>query len=283
MLQAHHREAERRLAWLAVSGVLIYAALDVGLAVLRPDVSLLHDPESDYGNGPWAWVMDVNFLVRCGLSIAVVVALSSVLVTPLVGRLTSQAPVADEAGVAGPVCVSAWRCWPSGRSRRACSRSSRMTFAGRWRRCTVACTASRRSSRSLPSPSALSCWRGISGAGRRGRRSRRSCSASRYWPSSRLCCWRPLGSGQTPWAASGNASSSGSSWLGSSSWRCALPGRRQRHLTCPTRTIGAASCGFDRPVGDVAAEAFSCLTASSTRTGRLGYDRAVFRTRRNRA
>jgi Protein of unknown function (DUF998) len=46
------------------------------LAFLRPRYSLLYNAESDYGRGPWSWVMDVNFLLRCALSLALVGALS---------------------------------------------------------------------------------------------------------------------------------------------------------------------------------------------------------------
>jgi hypothetical membrane protein len=59
------------LAWLALAGVAVYVAIDVALAFLRPDYSLLYNAESDYGHGgPWAWLMDLNFLLRCALSLA---------------------------------------------------------------------------------------------------------------------------------------------------------------------------------------------------------------------
>ena len=64
--------AGRRLALLAIGGIVLYIVLDALLFYLRPDVSLLHNPESDYGNGPWAWIMDANFLLRCLLSLAAV-------------------------------------------------------------------------------------------------------------------------------------------------------------------------------------------------------------------
>jgi hypothetical membrane protein len=63
------------LAVLALAGVVVYVAIDVLLAFLRPSYSLLYNAESDYGNGPWFWVMDVNFLLRCALSLAAVGAL----------------------------------------------------------------------------------------------------------------------------------------------------------------------------------------------------------------
>lgn len=64
------RNPAARLALLAVAGVFVYVLIDVLLAFLRPDVSLIHNAESDYGVGPYSWLMDVNFLLRCGLSLA---------------------------------------------------------------------------------------------------------------------------------------------------------------------------------------------------------------------
>jgi hypothetical membrane protein len=63
------------LAWLAIAGVIVYVAIDVLLKFLRPDYSLLYNAESDYGRGPWFWVMDLNFLLRCALSLALAAAL----------------------------------------------------------------------------------------------------------------------------------------------------------------------------------------------------------------
>jgi hypothetical membrane protein len=53
----------------------VYVAIDVLLAFLRPGYSLLYNAESDYGRGPWYWVMDINFLLRCALSLAIAAAL----------------------------------------------------------------------------------------------------------------------------------------------------------------------------------------------------------------
>ncbi|MGC2192044.1 MAG: DUF998 domain-containing protein [Candidatus Dormiibacterota bacterium] len=64
-----------RLARLASGGVVLYLLIDVVLAILRPGVSLLHQAESDYGVGPYSWLMDLNFLLRCALSLALVGAL----------------------------------------------------------------------------------------------------------------------------------------------------------------------------------------------------------------
>jgi hypothetical protein len=65
----------RALARFVLAGVAVYVAIDVLLAFLRPAYSLLYNAESDYGRGPWYWVMDLNFLLRCALSLAIVAAL----------------------------------------------------------------------------------------------------------------------------------------------------------------------------------------------------------------
>ena len=70
------RPAAKTLALAAVAGVICYVAIDVVLKFLRPEYSLLHNAESDYGRGPWFWVMDLNFLLRCALSLAIAVAIS---------------------------------------------------------------------------------------------------------------------------------------------------------------------------------------------------------------
>lgn len=60
-------------ARLVLAGVLLYAAIDTALLFLRPQFSLLHNAESDYGSrGSWRWLMDLNFLVRCALSLIAV-------------------------------------------------------------------------------------------------------------------------------------------------------------------------------------------------------------------
>jgi hypothetical membrane protein len=66
----------RVLARLAVIGIVAYVAIDVALVFLRPHLSVLHNAESDYGSrGPYDWLMDVNFLLRCGLSLAAALAI----------------------------------------------------------------------------------------------------------------------------------------------------------------------------------------------------------------
>lgn len=63
------------LALFTVVAVVFYVGIDVVLKFLRPEYSLIHNAESDYGRGPWSWVMDINFLLRCALSLALVLAL----------------------------------------------------------------------------------------------------------------------------------------------------------------------------------------------------------------
>jgi hypothetical membrane protein len=67
------------LAWFTLAGIVVYVAIDVLLAFLRPGYSLLYNAESDYGRGPWYWVMDLNFLLRCALSLAIAAALYRVI------------------------------------------------------------------------------------------------------------------------------------------------------------------------------------------------------------
>jgi hypothetical membrane protein len=69
------RSHAKPLATFVLVGVAIYVAIDVLLAFLRPGYSLLYNAESDYGRGPWFWVMDLNFLLRCALSLAIAAAL----------------------------------------------------------------------------------------------------------------------------------------------------------------------------------------------------------------
>jgi len=66
----------RSLAWATLAGLAGYLAIDVLLAFLRPSYSLLYNAESDYGRGPWFWVMDLNFLLRCALSLAFCLAIT---------------------------------------------------------------------------------------------------------------------------------------------------------------------------------------------------------------
>jgi hypothetical membrane protein len=69
--------AREQLAAAAIAGIVLYVAVDVALVFLRPHFSVLHNAESDYGSkGPYAWLMDANFVLRCLLSLAVVHALA---------------------------------------------------------------------------------------------------------------------------------------------------------------------------------------------------------------
>lgn len=65
------------LALIAVAGVLLYVLINILLAFLRPGVNLIHNAESDYGVGAYSWLMDINFLLRCGLSLAAARAILS--------------------------------------------------------------------------------------------------------------------------------------------------------------------------------------------------------------
>jgi len=73
------------LARFTLAGVVGYVAVDVVLAFLRSKYSLIYNAESDYGRGAWSWVMDLNFLLRCALSLAIAGALYRVV--PLGGRV----------------------------------------------------------------------------------------------------------------------------------------------------------------------------------------------------
>jgi len=67
----------RLWARAAIGGIVAYVAIDVALVFLRPHFSVLHNAESDYGSkGRYAWLMDLNFVLRCLLSLAVVRALA---------------------------------------------------------------------------------------------------------------------------------------------------------------------------------------------------------------
>jgi hypothetical membrane protein len=65
------------LARIVIGAVALYVAVDVVLVFLRPEFSVLHNAESDYGSkGHYAWLMDLNFLLRGALSLAAARALS---------------------------------------------------------------------------------------------------------------------------------------------------------------------------------------------------------------
>jgi hypothetical membrane protein len=63
-------------ARIVLAGLGVYAMIDTALVFLRPQFSILHSAESDYGSlGSWDWLMDLNFLLRGVLSLAAVRAL----------------------------------------------------------------------------------------------------------------------------------------------------------------------------------------------------------------
>jgi hypothetical protein len=75
-------------ARLVLVGVLLYAAIDTALVFLRPQFSILHSAESDYGSlGSWDWLMDLNFLLRGAFSLAAVRAIGLVAPAPQDYRL----------------------------------------------------------------------------------------------------------------------------------------------------------------------------------------------------
>src|ERR1039457_2755920 len=70
------RQTAVALVRFAILGIVVYVALDVALVFLRPHFSVLHNAESDYGSaGSYAWVMDLNFLLRGAFSLALARAL----------------------------------------------------------------------------------------------------------------------------------------------------------------------------------------------------------------
>jgi hypothetical membrane protein len=65
----------RTWAGLAAAGVVLYVLVDIALALVRPGLSLVHNPESDYGVGPFSWLMDLNFLLRGALTACLLLAI----------------------------------------------------------------------------------------------------------------------------------------------------------------------------------------------------------------
>jgi hypothetical membrane protein len=66
----------RQWAGVAITGALVYVAIDCVLALADPQYSLIRNAESDYGVGPNAWLMDVNFLLRGVFSVAAAIAIA---------------------------------------------------------------------------------------------------------------------------------------------------------------------------------------------------------------
>lgn len=69
------RSGVERVAVVALVGIAAYVAIDVALWRLDPWYSLIGNPESDYGVGANAWLMDVNFVLRGAFSLAAAVVL----------------------------------------------------------------------------------------------------------------------------------------------------------------------------------------------------------------
>lgn len=67
----------RVLSLVTVVGCVLYVALDVVAQLLPPHYSPIRQAESDLGVGPYGWVMNLNFLVRAALSLALVGALAA--------------------------------------------------------------------------------------------------------------------------------------------------------------------------------------------------------------
>lgn len=153
----------RHWAWISVAGVVLYVAIDACMAVLRPDVSLLHDAESDYGNGAWSWLMDLNFLIRAVSSIAAVLAIAPLVSVSLRARVTNARPMSASRGIGETTGTTAARvglglivAWTLASGLLAFLR----TISGEPRsRRTVASTCSPRSWRSRASGSAPSSCR----------------------------------------------------------------------------------------------------------------------------
>lgn len=76
----------RACARAGLAGIVVYVAVDVALVFLRPQFSVLHSAESDYGSpGRYAWLMDANFVLRGALTLAILAALA--LAVPRLSRV----------------------------------------------------------------------------------------------------------------------------------------------------------------------------------------------------
>jgi hypothetical membrane protein len=56
--------------WTTVIGIVVYTSLDIVAQLLPPHYNPVSQAESDLGIGPYGWVMDINFVVRGILSLA---------------------------------------------------------------------------------------------------------------------------------------------------------------------------------------------------------------------
>jgi hypothetical membrane protein len=75
ILSPRKQDVSKSWSSITVLGIIMYVFIDIELFLLRPDYSLLHNAESDYGRGPYFWLMDINFLLRCFLSLALAKAI----------------------------------------------------------------------------------------------------------------------------------------------------------------------------------------------------------------
>jgi hypothetical membrane protein len=66
----------RYWALASITGALAYVAIDGVLALADPHYSLIRNAESDYGVGPNAWLMDVNFLLRGAFSVTAIITIA---------------------------------------------------------------------------------------------------------------------------------------------------------------------------------------------------------------
>jgi hypothetical membrane protein len=57
---------------VTIGGIAVYLVLDIVVQLLPPHYSPIRQAESDLGVGPYGWVMDLNFVVRGVLSLALV-------------------------------------------------------------------------------------------------------------------------------------------------------------------------------------------------------------------
>jgi hypothetical membrane protein len=96
----------RVLGGLALAGIVAYAVIDAALWRLDPWYSLVGNPESDYGVGAHAWLLDVNFALRGAFSIAAAAA-----VAPHV-RAASARRIGIGAVVVWAVCSAALALFP---------------------------------------------------------------------------------------------------------------------------------------------------------------------------
>lgn len=147
------RRLVRALALAALCGLVAYAAIDAALNFLPPHYSVISNAESDYGVGPYGWLMDANFVLRGLLSLAVAVAAA------VAGAAVRPAGARRRAGGSvGLALLALWgiasRCSRSGASPRSSSPSYRpASRVGRSRRAAPR-TLSWRASPSRPRRSA---------------------------------------------------------------------------------------------------------------------------------